>query len=110
MKHTLRYGFLALLIILNITNIFCQGSTDIAQLTSKDFLNIQLPPLNSLFENAKNGPIYSLAETKVLIQKKILFREKKAFLGFFSIRGSYQYGMFGNEATYKDRTVVPYRT
>ena len=65
---------------------------------------------DSLFENAKNGPTFALAETKVLIERKILLKEKKAFLGFFSLRGSYQYGMFGNEATYKDITIAPYLT
>ena len=44
----------------------------------------------------------------MLIERKILLKEKKAFLGFFSLRGSYQYGMFGNEATYTDITIAPY--
>ena len=81
-----------------------------SQYLTRDFLNIQRPQWDSLFENAKNGPIYSLAETKRLIEKKALWREKKAFLGFFSLRGSYQYGMFGNEATYTDITIAPYLT
>ena len=110
MKQTLQYSILLILLIIKATNISSQAIEDITKLTTKDYLNIQLPPLDALLENAKSGTIYSLAETKVLIERKILAKERKAFLGFFSLRGSYQYGMFGNEATYTDVTIAPYLT
>ena len=110
MKQTLQYGITLIFTIISSISIFSQENLNNSQLTTKDILNIQLPPLDSLFENAKNGPTFALAETKVLIERKILLKEKKAFLGFFSLRGSYQYGMFGNEATYTDITIAPYLT
>lgn len=79
-----------------------QEVSDYSKLTPDDYTNLTLPPLDLLFENAKNGPIYKLAEVKEQIERKVLAKEKKAFLGFFSLRGSYQYGMFGNETTYTD--------
>lgn len=79
-----------------------QEVSDYSKLTPEDYTNLSLPPLDLLFENAKNGPIYKLAEVKEQIERKMLAKEKKAFLGFFSLRGSYQYGMFGNENTYTD--------
>lgn len=75
-----------------------------------DYSNISLPPLDVLFENAKHTPTYELAEVKTAIERKLLAKEKRAFLGFFSLRGSYQYGMFGNEATYTDVAIAPYLT
>ncbi len=75
-----------------------------------DYTNIVLPPLDLLFENAKGGPTYELAQVKEQIERKLLAKEKKAFLGFFSLRGSYQYGMFGNEGTYTDVAIAPYLT
>ena len=69
-----------------------------------------IPPLDLLFENAKSAPTYELATVKEQIERKLLAKEKRAFLGFFSLRGSYQYGMFGNESTYTDVAIAPYLT
>lgn len=54
-----------------------------------------------MFENAKQGPIYQLASVRELVEENISSR-KKSNLEFFSIRGSYQYGMLGTDATYTD--------
>ena len=51
-----------------------------------------------------------MADAKTAIERKLLQKEKWAFLGFFSLRGSYQYGMFGNESTYTDVAIAPYLT
>lgn len=76
----------------------------------EDYSNIVLPPLDILFENAKNSPIYEMATVKAAIERKLLAKEKRAVLSFFSLRGSYQYGMFGNESTYTDVAIAPYLT
>lgn len=88
--------------------IHAQESHDFSELTKIDYTNLVLPPLDLLFENAKNGPIYELAHVKEQIERKMLAKEKRAFLSFFSLRGSYQYGMFGNESTFTDITIAPY--
>lgn len=81
-----------------------QAQTDISfeKINIGDYNKIALPPLNVLFENAKNNPVYELAELKAQIELNNLHKEKKAWLNYFSLRGSYQYGMFGNESTYTD--------
>lgn len=81
-----------------------QAQTDISfeKINIGDYNKITLPPLNVLFENAKNNPVYELAEVKEQIEISNLRKEKKAWLNYFSLRGSYQYGMFGNESTYTD--------
>ena len=87
-----------------------QEANDYSRPEQADYTKITLPPLDSLFENAKGGPTYKLAQVKEQIERKLLAIEKRAFLGFFSLRGSYQYGMFGNEGTYTDVAIAPYLT
>ena len=87
-----------------------QEANDDSKSELTDYTNIVLPPLDLLFENAKGGPTYELAQVKEQIERKLLAKEKRAFLGFFSLRGSYQYGMFGNEGTYTDVAIAPYLT
>lgn len=79
-------------------------------LTVEAYANLTLPPLDVLFENAKNAPSYELAEVRELIERKNLNKEKKAFLGFFSIRSSYQYGTFTNDGSYTDVYTQPFAT
>lgn len=85
-----------------------QELSDFTQLEPEDFTQLSLPSLDLLFENAKGAPSYELAQVQEQIQRKLLAKEKRAFLGFFSLRGSYQYGMFGNESTFTDVATVPY--
>ena len=99
-----------LLLFVSTTRVVAQEVSDYSQLSEEDYSKIVLPPLSVLFENAKNSPIYEMADVKARIERKLLQKEKWSFLGFFSLRGSYQYGMFGNESTYTDVAVAPYLT
>ena len=89
-------------------NTTAQSLEDVTQLSYKDFTNLSLPPLDSLFDTDRNSHTYQLVVVKAQIERKLLGKERRAFLSFFSLRGSYQYGMFGNEATYTDITIAPY--
>ncbi len=105
MNHRILISFLTLLLLqTGALKLIAQDITvsDYSNLQANDYLNLKLPPLDSLFENAKQGPIYQLAALNDQIEKKILAKERNAFLFFFSIRGSYQYGMLGTDATYTD--------
>lgn len=99
-----------LLLFVSTTRVVAQEVSDYSQLNDEDYSKIVLPPLSVLFENAKNSPTYEVADVKAKIERKLLQKEKWAFLGFFSLRGSYQYGMFGNESTYTDVAVAPFLT
>lgn len=106
-----KYFILVLLYIsTSVTKGVAQEITDKTRLDLSNINNIDIPPLDVLFENAKNSPIYEMADVKAQIERKLLAKEKRSFLGFFSLRGSYQYGMFGNEATYTDVAIAPYLT
>lgn len=94
----IRYLFGGLLFLFaSIGSVTAQEVSDYSKLQPSDYSSITLPPLDLLFENAKSAPTYELATVKEQIERKLLAKEKRAFLGFFSLRGSYQYGMFGNE-------------
>lgn len=107
----IRYLFGGLLFLFSFTiKGNAQEISDYSRLNPEEYINITLPPLDLLFENAKGSPTYELAKVKEQIERKLLAQEKRSFLGFFSLRGSYQYGMFGNESTYTDVAIAPYLT
>ena len=102
----IKYLFGGLLFLFaSMGSVTAQEVSDYSKLQPSDYSSITLPPLDLLFENAKSAPTYELASVKEQIERKLL-----AFLGFFSLRGSYQYGMFGNESTYTDVAIAPYLT
>ncbi|WP_321332103.1 TolC family protein [uncultured Bacteroides sp.] len=103
-KTALSYILATFLICINFQDLLAQEVkvSDYTNLKPDDYINIKLPPLDVLFENAKKGPIYQLATVKELIERKNLAKEKRAVWSFFSLRGSYQYGTFSNDATYSD--------
>ena len=107
----LKYLFGGLLFLFaSIGSITAQEVSDYSKLQPNDYSSITLPPLDLLFENAKSAPTYELDTVKEQNERKLLAKEKRAFLGFFSLRGSYQYGMFGNESTFTDVAIAPYLT
>ena len=110
MKQFIYFFSGLLLLFISTTRVVAQEVSDYSQLSEEDYTKIVLPPLSVLFENAKNSPIYEMADVKARIERKLLQKEKWSFLGFFSLRGSYQYGMFGNESTYTDVALAPYLT
>ena len=118
LKYTSKYQYIndeaILLLTFYMSAYFVRNSLDDICAGSTRWLgiykNLVLPPLDLLFENAKKGPIYEAAYVKEQIERKILAKEKRAFLSFFSLRGSYQYGMFGNESTFTDIAIAPYLT
>jgi outer membrane protein TolC len=95
---------------LSVTSLHAQEVSDLTNLKDEDYTSITLPPIDVLFENAKSAPAYRITELKVQTEKYLLAKERRGFLSFFSLRGSYQYGMFGNESTYTDVSIAPYLT
>lgn len=84
---------------------FCahaQEIADFSKLKPQDYTSLTLPSLDLLFENAKQAPVYELAQVQEQIERKLLSKEKRAALSFFSLRGSYQWGKFGNDYTFSD--------
>jgi outer membrane protein TolC len=104
MRHNINTIFTTCLFVANIfcLSTFAQEVSDYSKLSMQDFQNMQLPPLSVLFENAKNSPSYQFEDVNVQVQNNLLAMQRRNFLSFFSIRGSYQYGRLANDFYYSD--------
>ncbi len=56
---------------------------------------INLPPIEVLFEGAKKSASYKYYETRLDAEKKILRSERRRWLGYINMVGTYQYGVMG---------------
>lgn len=75
-----------------------------------DFAKIKLPPLSVLYENARTTPSIQILEKEKQLQKKLLAKEKKGWLGFFSANGNVSYGIADNVGSSTDvNTPLIYR-
>lgn len=102
MKRVFYLCTLILLVLYPSQSIIAQEISDFARLQPEDYTALTLPPLDVLFENAKQAPTYELAQVQEQIERKLLGKEKRYFLSFFNLRGSYQWGKFGNDYTFTD--------
>lgn len=75
---------------------------DIATMTSNDYINLKLPPLSVLYENAKNTPSIEFLAKQKQLQEKLLSKEKRGWLQFFSARAGYAYGKTDNYGSLSD--------
>lgn len=110
MKYYHKLSLLILIAFGSVQIVRAQEVSDFSNLTLEEYTQISLPPIDLLFENAKSAPTYEMAKVEEEIERKLLTKEKRAFLSFFSVRGSYQYGMYGNDLSYTDvKTPVVYQ-
>lgn len=68
-------------------------------LTTDEFRNYHLPPLETLFENARNNPRIKAVEAAMLAARADLRSTRRDWLQYFSVRAGYTYGILG---TYTD--------
>lgn len=78
------------------------GFFDSNTMGSIDYSAFQLPPLGTLFENAKSSPTIELLEKERQLANKLLSKEKRAFLEFFRVHANYSYGNTSSTATATD--------
>lgn len=69
-----------------------------------DFATLKLPPLSVLYANARSNPSVKILEKEKQLQKRLLSKEKKSWLGFFSARAGYTHGVTDNYGTMTDVT------
>lgn len=80
----------------------------IADMAPEDYINIKLPPLDSLFENAKKNPLIQIHDTKKEEELGLLSKEKKSWLKYFSIGSSYHYGIQAYTSGFSDSATPIY--
>ena len=69
-------------------------------LTTNEYINYQLPPLDSLFEGAKTNPRLKAIGASIEAARNDLKATKRDWLQYFSVRAGYTYGILG---TYTDQ-------
>lgn len=69
-----------------------------------DFATFKLPPLSVLYANARSNPSVKIMEKEKQLQKRLLAKERKSWLGFFSARAGYTHGVTDNYGTMTDVT------
>ena len=79
-----------------------QEEKDITTMTSNDYINLKLPPLSVLYENAKGTPSIEFLAKQKQLQEKLLSKEKRRWLEFFSARAGYAYGKTDNYGSLSD--------
>ena len=69
-----------------------------------DFATLQLLPRSVLYANATSNPTVKMMEKERQLQKKLLSKEKRSWLSFFSARAGYSHGVTDNFGTITDVT------
>lgn len=58
-------------------------------------INLQLPPIETLFENARKNSMIEFYNYRMEEQELNLKTERRSWLGYFSLSATYQYGVMG---------------
>ena len=74
----------------------------IESLSPDDYLNLQLPPLEVLFENAKNSAAVDFYKVKMEEEASALKTEKRSWLKYFRFNSTYQWGLMGINTSFSD--------
>lgn len=83
--------------------LFLQAQeSNIGQMTPEDYNNLELPPLQVLFENAQHTPTLQIQDIRKEGEISLLKKEKRSWLKFFSLGGGYSYGILGSTSGYSD--------
>ncbi len=74
----------------------------IESLSPDDYLKLQLPPLELLFENAKNSAAVELYNVRMEEQASALKTERRSWLKYFKFGSTYQWGLMGVNSSFSD--------
>lgn len=86
------YSRLFLFVCLMSTGMLSQAQSAIDQMDMIDLTRLTLPPLETLYENAKNSPSVEMYEAKIETERSKVITEKRNWLKYFKAGGSWQYG------------------
>lgn len=66
-----------------------------AQDSFRQLSQLKLPPIDELFKSAMNNPMVQFYELKMEGEELLLKTEKRKWLEYFNLVGTYQYGVMG---------------
>lgn len=82
--------------------------SNIADMTPEDYASLKLPPLDSLYENARKGPAFQILDVRKEGEISLLKKEKRSWLKYFNVNGGYNYGILGNTSSFSDSATPLY--
>lgn len=82
--------------------VYSQNDQDATDINSFDYSHLQLPPLETLYENAKQTPTIEILENQKKIEERLLKKEKRQWLTFFSAKAGYAFGKTDNYGSISD--------
>ena len=74
--------------------LFASGEMK-AQDSFRQLSQLKLPPIDELFKSAMNNPMVQFYELKMEGEELLLKTEKRKWLEYFNLVGTYQYGVMG---------------
>lgn len=74
----------------------------IESLSPDYYLNLRLPPLDLLFENAKNSPAVDFYKVRMEEEASALKTERRSWLKYFRVHSTYQWGLMGINSAFSD--------
>lgn len=81
--------------------------SDIRGLTNDDYVNLELPPLNVLLENARNSPTVEYFNARKEEESRALKSMQRNWLNYIKLNSSYQYGVTNYYSMYESDPNVP---
>lgn len=86
--------YLALILII----IFFSQKSSAQRQTTEELLSVKLPLLDTLFERAKKSSMIEYYGYQLDGQELVLKTEKRSWLSYFGLYGSYSYGVIGTSS------------
>lgn len=96
----MKYGLIIYAIILFCIPLKAQDS--FSTMTSEEYSRMQLPPLDVLFENAKNSAAVEFYQVRMEEEASLLKTEKRSWLKYLRMQSTYQYGLMGINSSFSD--------
>lgn len=69
-----------------------EGYLDLTSMSPQDYINLKLPSLQTLLENARTSPQMSFYENNIELEERELKTVRREWLNYMKINASYNYG------------------
>lgn len=97
-----RFSTLTIVLLLCLPNFYGKAQKGLESFSPDDYLKLQLPPLETLFENARNSAAVDYYQVKMEEEASALKTEKRSWLKYFRISTTYQWGLMGINTAFSD--------
>ena len=99
--------FRSIKILLIFASFLFFGLTVKGQEIDEKLITLELPPIEVLFESARNSSMVEFYNLRQEGEELVLKTERRRWLNYLSIQGSYQYGIMGINSYYDSGMELP---